>query len=441
MIPWSLHGRIWLSLLVAIVVHGAAIWFFSAIRGWTNASYFSPHEIFETIAKHVPDENTDPLLADLAGRLDLDIVAMTPSGIFSSKEDLPSFEELYQAAPMEYAKEDIPLVHRDDQAWMFFRLSQELVILVRPKPDPYTYFLTRSAFVPTVFSLIMLSGMYVVIFWLIRPLKPIRDSMHRFRQGNLNHRIQVTAGGELGSLANLINSMAESLEHSLQSLRQAMLGVSHEMRTPMTRIAMYLERLPAEETRDKIQRNLEELNSLLLALVDSEDSSIRNALNRFDTVDLVEIVDSVVHEFDQLLLNKESISWDRPKYTVPVRADPLRSRFAIRSLIRNSLSHGGGEATITATRHGQVVVADNGAGYTPEALEHSSKGPHERQKTGYLQRGIGLYICRLIAEAQGGGLELRNQKDRGSISALFLPTVTELPAPVARYREKEGQKL
>ncbi len=281
----------------------------------------------------------------------------------------------------------------------------------------------------TLSVLLVLTGLaFVYIRHLLKPLDDIGAGAQRFGVGDFSQPIVVRRGDELGDLAGQINTMGQDIHQMLEAKRGLLLAISHELRSPLTRARLNVELLPdsaelpeVRAPREALLRDLNEMAQLITDLLESERlSGNHTALNRVP-VDLGELIHEVVAE---LAATNPGASYalDVPSDLPVMQLDRSRIKLLVRNLLDNARRHGAraqGEApprpADVAVRHtaGELVltVRDHGAGVTNEQLAHLAE-PFFRADTGRLRStggvGLGLYLCRLVAQAHGGKFAVRN---------------------------------
>ncbi len=273
--------------------------------------------------------------------------------------------------------------------------------------------------------LIILLASYFILRRMLRPVQDIKVGVQKMGSGNLDYRIPVRGDNDLYELSASINRMAEDIEGMLDAKRQLLLGVSHELRSPLTRARIAVQMLEDSGNRDRIQEDLLEMEALITEILETERmKASHSALNR-SKVDLVKLSRAVIEEISadrvQLLVKKD------PFY---VDVDEPRFRLLIRNLISNAIRHGGDAEQppqITFSQEGTwitVQVSDKGPGIEPEHLEKVTEpfyrvDPSRTRSTGGF--GLGLYLCKLIAEAHGGKLVITSGPNDGTRVDVMLP--------------------
>ncbi|WP_371319829.1 ATP-binding protein [Variovorax sp. dw_308] len=265
--------------------------------------------------------------------------------------------------------------------------------------------------------LLLVVLVYAAVSRLLRPLIDIREGAERFGRGEFAQPIPVRRRDDLGDLAQRINTMAHDIQGMLDAKRALLLALSHELRSPLTRARLNAELLPdapeGAAERDALLRDLNEMRDLISDLLESERLASPHAALQREPVDLAALIREVAAE----LPHGESIALELAADLPPRPLDRTRARLLVRNLLDNALRYSAGaalpprvllEAEGTGVR---LEVRDFGPGVDDAQLEHLAEPFYRtdsaRQRaTGGV--GLGMYLCRLVAEAHGGSLEVRN---------------------------------
>jgi len=248
---------------------------------------------------------------------------------------------------------------------------------------------------------------------LLKPLDDIREGAVRFGRGDLVHRIPLRRHDELGELAQQVNTMAGEIHDMLDAKRALLLAISHELRSPLTRARLNAELVDEGEARDALLHDLGEMRDLIIDLLESERLASGHAALQREITDLNTIVTDTLSTHFAHQPVTTNLAADLP--SLPL--DRMRLKLLLRNLVDNALRHSGGAtpAAVVATRldGAQLLlsVRDHGPGVPEEHLARLGQAFYRadaarQRSTGGV--GLGLYLCRLVAEAHGGTLQLRN---------------------------------
>ena len=261
--------------------------------------------------------------------------------------------------------------------------------------------------------LLATAAAYVYVRRLFRPLDDIRAGALRFGQGRFEPPIPVRRADELGDLAGQVNTMAGEIRDRLEAQRGLLLAVSHELRSPLTRARLNAELVAPGESRDALLRDLGTMRDLISDLLESERLAAGHAALQRERLDLNALVRAVIDE----QFSTAALQLDLAEALPHAELDAVRLRLALRNLIDNALRHGAAASTppciTTRVADGQLrlSVRDFGPGVDEAHLARLSEAFYRadaarQRSTGGV--GLGLYLCRLVAQAHGGRLDIRN---------------------------------
>jgi signal transduction histidine kinase len=292
-----------------------------------------------------------------------------------------------------------------------------------PKPDREG----RPALIGAV-TLAVLLLLTAATYWRVRslflPLDDIRAGAIRFGGGDFSQPIPRRRDDELGDLASEVNAMAEDIHRMLDAKRQLLLAISHELRSPLARARLNTELLAECVERDALLSDLGVMRDLIEKLIESERLNDRHAALHAEATDLNALVSAIVAGY----LAESGLDVKLAPQLPMLMLDRTRVRLLLHNLIDNAL-HYGGEAgkppvASTAIEADRVLlsVRDFGPGVTDDHLTRLAEPfyrPDQARTRATGGVGLGLYLCRRIAEAHGGTLSLRNAHPGLEVVASF----------------------
>lgn len=265
-----------------------------------------------------------------------------------------------------------------------------------------------------LFGLLLLTLLaYATVRRLFRPLDDIRAGALRYGEGQFDTPIPVRRKDELGDLATQVNQMATGLHGMLKNQRALLLAISHELRSPLTRARLNAE-LSAESTeRQALLRDLALMGELITDLLEGERLAAGPAALKREATDLNTLLPEVVATGFAEQPIQLSLADDLPA----LQLDRPRTSLLLRNLIDNACRHGtaaGEPVTVSTWLDGDAVclsVRDHGPGVPEDQLSRLAE-PFYRPDVARTRSaggvGLGLYLCRLVAQSHGGTLVLRN---------------------------------
>jgi signal transduction histidine kinase len=295
---------------------------------------------------------------------------------------------------------------------------------------------------PRVFGWITLAALlaltlaaYAYVSRMLRPLQHIGEGAARFGAGDFSRTIPLVRRDELGDLAERVNAMAKGLHDMLDAKRALLLAISHELRSPLTRARVNAELVGEGEHKDALLRDLSEMRDLISDLLESERLAGGHAALQTERVDLAALAREVVAtQFAPAPLVLE-LDASLP----PLQADPMRLKLLLRNLIDNALRHStsdhahdrGADARppivkLALEPDGRIAlgVRDFGPGVSDEQLQRLAEPfyrPDSARTRAYGGVGLGLYLCKLVAQAHGGELRIRRAEPGLDVALLLQP--------------------
>ena len=281
--------------------------------------------------------------------------------------------------------------------------------------------------------LLLVVGVYAAISRLLRPLIDIREGAERFGRGEFETPIPVRHHDDLGDLAQRINTMAHDIRAMLDAKRTLLLAMSHELRSPLTRARLNAELLPdtgeGAAEREALLRDLGEMRELISDLLESERLASPHVALQREPVDVSALVREVQAELAARgVPMAQGVQLDVAPGLPALALDRSRVRLLLRNLLDNALRHGSAErapvVSLRAAADGglEIEVRDFGPGVPDEQLARLAE-PFYRPDSARTRSaggvGLGMYLCRLVAQAHGGGLALRNAEPGLAVTALL----------------------
>lgn len=285
----------------------------------------------------------------------------------------------------------------------------------------------------TAVAIIVLLVAIVLVRWLTQPLQQISEAARSFHVSSSAVRVSATGPREIQTLASAFNDMQQRIQSQVRARTHALAAVSHDLRTPLSRIRLRLEELEDAAIRASLEQDLEEMERMIEATL-SYLKGGRSAEN-IQSVELAALLRSIVDEVTDM--GHRAVLW--APNSVVVRGRRLALKRALTNLVDNAVKYGGG-ATISVQPDADwvaIVIVDNGPGVPEEAvasiLEPFFRVENSRNAaTGGF--GLGLTIASEIIAGHGGNLSLRNGVAGGFEVTVRLPT----EGPAATNRNKDA---
>ena len=280
--------------------------------------------------------------------------------------------------------------------------------------------------------------LYALTYRLVRPLRQMAAATRAFGEGDFSVRVPVEGKDEVAELATALNSMAVSLS-SVEGMRRSFVAnVSHELKTPMTTIAGFIDgildgTIPGEK-RDYylkiVSDEVKRLSRLVKSMLDL--SRIDNGQLKLTPVqfDLTEVACNTLLSFEQRIENKKITIVDLEDcQREEVCADYDLIGQVVYNLLDNAVkfTNEGGSISLRVYREpGRVVCAvrNSGMGIAPQEMPHIFERFYKSDQSRGLDKngvGLGLYIVKTVINLHHGEIKVRSVEGEYCEFSFWLP--------------------
>jgi signal transduction histidine kinase len=216
------------------------------------------------------------------------------------------------------------------------------------------------------------------------------------------------------------NRMQERVRRYLVERSRLLTAISHDLKTPITRLRLRTEMLPDAEIRGKILRDLDEMQTMVGTTLEFFRTTSKGAQRQ--PLDVAALIESVCEDRRD---SGQALSV-RGAALGPYRADPQALRRCLENLVENAVRYGGGAdiEVIDSPERLRIAVSDRGPGIPEAELERVFEPFYRLDASRNMDSGgtgLGLSIARDIARWHGGEVTLRNASGGGLIAELALP--------------------
>ncbi|MDD1966431.1 ATP-binding protein [Pseudomonas sp. NPDC090203] len=426
--PQSFFSRtLWLVLIVVLFSKALTLVYLLMNEDVLVDRQYSHGVALTLRAYWAADESDRQTIADAAG-----LIRVVGGGVPEGEQHWP-YSEIYQRQMQAELGADTEVrlrVHAPPALWVRAPSLGDGWLKVPLYPHPL-----RGQKIWSVLGWFLAIGLlstasaWIFVSQLNQPLKRLVFAARQLGQGR-SVRLPVSdTPSEMTEVYRAFNQMAEDVEQAGQERELMLAGVSHDLRTPLTRLRLSLELMPKDnEFMDGMVRDIEDMDAILdqfLAFIrDGRDEEV-------EEVDLVELVNEVVAPYntpvEQVRLCLESIP--------PFALRRVSMKRLLANLIGNAMHHAGDGVEVAAYVSGDsgapyvvLSVMDRGLGIDPSELEGIfnpfTRGDRARSGKG---TGLGLAIVKRIAAMHGGNVELRNRSGGGLEARVRLPLGLMLP--------------
>lgn len=373
-------------------------------------------EYAAAIAVTAPDRQTAMQIRD---RLDVPIRYEGPGGNWATDNDLPSIAEVRAGS-----------VHRSPQGRDYYLVPAPnggiylfAWNLIQPMRTVHTRLLVLLLFLMVA---VLLSA-HAVLKLLLRPVRWLSEGVEQLGSGQLDIVLPVRTRDEFGGLTDAFNRMVRRVGEMIQARDQLLLDVSHELRSPLTRMKVAVEFLPDGESKEELVTDIGEMELMVAELLELERLRDGRGLNP-TFQDLVLILREMTVRFNK---RRPGVRFSAPSQSIQLNIDEDKVRTVLRNLLENAFKYSLRDSRPVEISCAQnedsviVRVSDDGPGIpaedAPSLFEPFFRVDRSRSKKtgGY---GLGLSICKRILEAHGGDISFENNPGRGASFFLAFPT-------------------
>jgi signal transduction histidine kinase len=250
------------------------------------------------------------------------------------------------------------------------------------------------------------------------PLRRLTEQAERVDPETTVAPLRVEGTTELRLLAEAFNRLILRLTQYAAEQRRTLAAISHDLRTPLTRLRLRADLVAEPAVRDKLLRDVGAMQTLIdraLALLQARDAG-----PQLTRVDLAALLQTIADDMEDAGVAVAV----GPLAPLSATCDPRMLTSAIENLLQNAANHGGGGTLSLREVGGAAVieVADNGPGLSADDRAHAFqpwyRGDAARAGSG---NGLGLAIVHAVMVALGGRIELADNTPHGLIARLLLP--------------------
>jgi signal transduction histidine kinase len=271
----------------------------------------------------------------------------------------------------------------------------------------------------SVLAVLLLS--YYALRRVTTPLDSLTRAAEALGRSGRTEVLKETGASEVRRAARAFNEMQGRIRRLIEDRATMVAAISHDLRTPITRLKLRAEFIDDQEQREKMLRDLDEMETMIKStLALSREDANPEARAHFDLGDLlmdcVEGLEDVRLDIDPMLAGGHA----------PIEAQPIALKRAVANLIENAVVYGK-RAEVSLRPEGKeylVTIDDHGPGIPEDELDRVFRpffrleASRNRESGG---AGLGLAIARSVVRAHGGDIVLKNRVEGGLRAIVSLP--------------------
>ena len=267
-----------------------------------------------------------------------------------------------------------------------------------------------------VVLLLALIGAYLIARQVVRPLQRLALAAQALGKGTVPQALPEDGAREIASVSRAFNQMSNDLAANERERTLVLAGISHDLRTPLTRVRLAAEMSGDDALRDGLIEDVEQMDEVIQQFLDYARLDESEACVATDVSALVrEVVQRYASNTPQLAIQSG----------VNAELRPQLLKRALVNLLDNAVKYGAGEIKISLKQdagHVLLSVEDNGSGI-PLAQRDYAKRPFVRlqeARSDSSGAGLGLAIVERVAKMHGGELRLEDSELGGLLARLVL---------------------
>ena len=251
-----------------------------------------------------------------------------------------------------------------------------------------------------------------------KPLVKLAKAAERFGKGDYVNDFRASGSQEIRKAAFEFDRMAKRINRHLNQRAEMLSGISHDLRTPLTRLKLQLAMLKQKDISEKMSKDIDEMEKMLndylqFAKTQSQESTSKINLNI--------LLKTIKNEF-----NNDKISLYESHTAIELNCRPIALKRSFENIIQNGLTYGN-KVDININKGNKrtlILIEDDGPGIPEDQYKNVFKPFFRLDKSRSLNQsgvGLGLAIVEDIINSHGGNIQLGKSKYDGLQVKIFLP--------------------
>lgn len=405
-----------LILTIAYLVLSHQIFFFS--RGFPKILRNSVNHV-ELLIKEIGEPFNVKRARTISGKLEIQIRYRSPGFQWASNNSILKLktENLHVYNGISRIKVGFT---KKGPAINIIKKSGSYLFILHSERENFRYIATLFMLSFILFISIVITGMYFIIKKMLNPVKTLELGVKQLSSGNIDYKIAPRGNDEFGELINLFNSMASEIKKMIKARDQLLMDVSHELRSPLTRIKVALEFINESEARQSIEDDISEIEKMTSELLETERLNSPYGSLKIKDFNLNNIITGIIKEMKN---SAPGVKLKTVEQEIFLKADPERVIILLKNIIGNAVKFSKDqdkpvEISINENeREITVKVTDFGPGIPDNELSNIFEPFYRIDKSrskdtgGY---GLGMSLCKKIMEAHRGEISIKSSKGAGT---------------------------
>ena len=250
-----------------------------------------------------------------------------------------------------------------------------------------------------------------------KPLVRLAKAAERFGRGDYVNDFRASGSLEIRKAAFEFDRMAKRIDRHLTQRAEMLSGISHDLRTPLTRLKLQLAMLKQKDLSEKMSKDIDEMEKMLNDYLQFAKTQAQENTSK---IDLEVLFNSIKNQFNN---EKLSIS---TKEGIELEARPIALKRSFENVIQNGLTYGNKVFVVIqkGTNRALITIEDDGPGIPVDQYKNVFKPFYRLDKSRSLNQfgvGLGLAIVEDIVNSHGGNIQLGKSKYNGLQVKISLP--------------------
>ncbi|MFZ2444816.1 MAG: ATP-binding protein [Syntrophobacteraceae bacterium] len=277
------------------------------------------------------------------------------------------------------------------------------------------------------FVTLLLAGSLLWIRRIMAPLRLLSRGVREVGAGCLDHRVSVRCADELGEVAAAFNQMAERLQNLIRSKDRMLLDVSHELRSPLTRMRLALAMSAPDPLKESLAEDIDEMDRMVTTILANARMQSGNLSLDCHVVDLTSVIREAIKPLED---QPPGVRLRDGPESVDAFLDSEKVKTVLRNVVGNGIKYSRETSSPVTIRvrveegSSIVEVRDEGIGISERDLPFVFEpfyrvDPSRSRETGGF--GLGLSLCKAIMEAHHGSISIQSAVGKGTTVQLRFP--------------------
>tara|TARA_B100001093_G_scaffold381179_1_gene366690 strand:+ start:2138 stop:3457 length:1320 start_codon:yes stop_codon:yes gene_type:complete len=298
------------------------------------------------------------------------------------------------------------------------RSGNDVIEFIVPKEMVSTSSVRLFVLWTTLPSLVLIVIALIFLKNQTKPLVKLAKAAERFGKGDYVNDFHASGSQEIRKAAFEFDRMAKRINRHLNQRAEMLSGISHDLRTPLTRLKLQLAMLKQKDVSEKMSNDIDQMEKMLNDYLQFAKTQVQESTT---TINLNKLLNSIKNDFNnqKIFLNDNGVD-------VNLKARPTALKRSFENIIQNGLTYGS-KVYINIQKGNNralVTIEDDGPGIPEEQYKNVFKPFFRLDKSRSLNQsgvGLGLAIVEDIINSHGGNIQLGKSSYNGLLIKISLP--------------------